>query len=68
MEYQNLLRFLVLTEWSEWTACRGFDSSICTGAGQRSRIRTCENGCCDISSKNLTITEDCEVTKDGFIT
>ena len=59
---------LELTNWSDWTSCRGDSTSTCPGPGQRTKTRTCENGCdyWNISPKNLTIMEDCDVDKDGF--
>ena len=61
---------LELTDWSAWTACRGYDTLTCSGLGQRTKFRTCENGCAfwEFSDKNLTIIEDCDVTEDGFKT
>ena len=59
---------LELTNWSEWTSCRGDSTSTCPGLGQRTKTRTCKNGCdyWKISPKNLTIIEDCDVDKDSF--
>ena len=55
-----------MTEWSGWTACRVIDNRSCSGPGIRRKVRICENGCEGITNTNLTITEDCEVTEDGF--
>ena len=61
---------LDLSHWSAWTACRGNDTSTCPDRGQWTKYRTCKNGCekWEISEKNLTRTEDCDVTEDGFQT
>ena len=59
-------RHLVLTQWSAWTNCRSHDSSSCTGPGQRTQIRTCENGCDDITETDLTKIESCDMTEEGF--
>ena len=61
-----LFWLLVLTQWSDWTECRAIDSRSCSGPGIRRKTRACENGCDKISNRNLTMTEDCAVTKDGF--
>ena len=61
-----MFSLLVLTQWSDWTECRAIDSRSCSGPGIRRKTRACENGCADISNKNLTMTEDCVVTEDGF--
>ena len=42
------------------------DNRSCSGPGLRRKVRICENGCEGITNTNLTITEDCEVTEDGF--
>ena len=55
-----------MTEWSAWTACRVIDHRSCSGPGLRRRLRVCENGCEGITNTNLTITEDCNATEDGF--
>ena len=55
-----------MTDWSAWTACRVIDNRFCNGPGVRRRLRACENGCEGITNTNLTITEDCDVTEDGF--
>ena len=59
---------LELTDWSDWTACRGDSTSTCLGLGQRTKTRKCENGCdyWNILPTNLTIIEECDVDKDGF--
>lgn len=58
----NIIWFLVLTEWSDWEACRGLTgSSICIGPGRRRKTRSCLNAC--DGKLNLTATEDCEVTE-----
>ena len=57
-----LFRFLVFTEWTPWTNCRG----NCGEPGHRTQTRVCQNGCVDISQENTTLTEECRVTEDGF--
>ena len=63
-------RLLNLTDWSDWTPCRGYNSSTCPGRGQRAQIRNCENGCAfsNITQQNLTEVQNCDVTEDGFQT
>ena len=51
-----------MTEWTPWTNCRGY----CGELGHRTKTRTCQNGCADISQENTTKIEECEVTEDGF--